>query len=126
MPTSPRKDARDHPVAPLNWHSKPGEWSRKLAEVLNGVMQGRTNNRGTISLTVTGSTTPLIDPRIDVNSVITLMAVNESARNLLPNIPSLTEGSCVLHHSPASLSSSASSTTSGGRGIPVYNYVVWS
>jgi len=126
VPTSPRKDARTHPTAPLTWSAKPVEWSRKLAEVVNGVMQGRTNNRGSISLTVTGSSTPLIDARIDVNSVITLMASNESARNLLPNITSLTEGACVLHHSPASLSSSASSTTAGGRGIPIYSYVVWS
>ena len=88
-------------------------------------MNGSTNNHGTITLSVTGSATPLIDNLIDTGSTITLMAVNEAARNLLPNITSLTIGSCVLHHSPASLSSSASVTTGGGA-VPIYNYVVWS
>lgn len=124
-PTSPRQDAREHPIAPLSWAFSVTEWCRKLAETINEVQRGRTNNRGTITLTVTGTVTPLPDVNIDVNSVITLMASNEAARNLLPNITSLTEGACVLHHSPASLSSSVSVTVGGGA-VPIYDYVVWS
>lgn len=124
-PTSPRDDARTHPTAPLNWHSKPIEWSRKLAEVVNGLLQGQSNNRGSLTLTVTGSATPLIDPRIDVNSVIHFMPANEAARDRNLYVTSLTEGACTVNHIPASLSSSVSVTT-GSKAVPIYNYTVWS
>ena len=124
-PTNPADDARIHPVAPLNWLGNLAEWARKSSEVINGIMQGRTNNRGTVTLTVTGTATPLLDPLIGADSVVSLQAVNEAARNLLPNVTSFTDGACVLHHSPASLSSSVSTTT-GTKAVPIYDYVVWS
>ena len=118
-PTSPRDSKRWHDPAPLSW-SNPVEWSRKLAEVANGIMQGRTNNRGTITLSVSQAggaviKTPIVDSRIGGSSVLNFMATTASARSQgAVWISSLTDGGCWINHI---------STDSADA---IFDYVVWS
>jgi len=53
---------------------------RAVAEILNGVMNGKTNNTGTITLN-TGNltTTELIDERISVDTKIVLIPFSDVA-----------------------------------------------
>jgi len=47
---------------------------RATAEVVNNIMDGKTNNTGTVSLSTGGATsTTLTDARIGIDSVITLV-----------------------------------------------------
>ena len=53
---------------------------RAVAEIVNGIMNGKTNNTGSISLATGGATTTTInDSRIGVDSVITLTPVSMTA-----------------------------------------------
>lgn len=119
-PTSPRASARAHDVAPVNWISRPNEWMRKLAEVTNGVMRGETNNRGTITLSVSQAggaitKTPLLDDKIDVTSVVLFMAKSASARSQgAVWVSSLTKGQCTINH------------ISTDSADVIFDYVVWS
>jgi len=118
--SSPRATKRWHDPAPLNWHGKPPEWSRKNAEVINGVMQGRTNNRGTITLSVSQAggavtATPIVDPRIGIDSVLAFMPTNLNASTVTGlYVTSLSTGRCVLNH-PSQDSTAA-----------IFDYVVFS
>ena len=52
--------------------SNPLEFAQKVALVVNGIMQGRTNNYGTVTLTANAATTTvtLAEGRLSANSVI--------------------------------------------------------
>jgi hypothetical protein len=51
---------------------------RAVAEILNGVMDGKTNNTGSVTLATGGaSTTTITDARIGANSVILLMPTDD-------------------------------------------------
>ena len=53
---------------------------RAVAEIVNGIMDGKTNNTGTISLATSGATTTTItDARIGVDSVVELTPVSMTA-----------------------------------------------
>ena len=55
-----------------------GSDERGVAEVVNGIMNGKTNNTGTVTLATGGaSTTTITDARIGVNSVILLSATDD-------------------------------------------------
>jgi len=118
-PTSPRDSKRWHDPAPVSWGNA-REWSRKLAEVANGIMQGRTNNRGTITLSVSQAggavtQTPIVDPRIGTDSVLNFMATTASARSQgAVWISSLTDGGCTINH------------ISTDSADVIFDYVVWS
>lgn len=59
---------------------------RSVAEVVNGIMNGKTNNTGSITLaTGNATTTTITDARIGVDSVILLMPTDDvSASNYFP------------------------------------------
>jgi len=59
---------------------------RNVAEVVNGIMNGKTNNTGSITLATGGaSTTTITDARIGVDSIILLMATDDvSATSYYP------------------------------------------
>ena len=59
---------------------------RGVAEVVNGIMNGKTNNTGSVTLATGGATTTTItDARIGVDSVILLMPTDDiSASNYFP------------------------------------------
>ena len=55
-----------------------GADQRGVAEVVNGIMNGKTNNVGSVTLATGGaSTTTITDARIGVDSVILLMATDD-------------------------------------------------
>lgn len=55
-----------------------GADQRGVAEIVNGIMNGKTNNTGSVTLATGGaSTTTITDARIGVDSVILLMATDD-------------------------------------------------
>ena len=55
-----------------------GADQRGVAEVVNGIMNGKTNNTGSVTLATGGaSTTTITDARIGADSVILLMATDD-------------------------------------------------
>lgn len=52
---------------------------RQVAEVVRGVMDGKTNNTGSITLTQSATSTTLNDRRIGADSVILFMPLNDKA-----------------------------------------------
>jgi hypothetical protein len=59
----------------------PIEWLRKTVPVVKGIMQGRTNNYGTVTLTanVASTTVTLSKDRLSIYSVITFMPTTANA-----------------------------------------------
>jgi len=76
--TSPRLNSQQFDTPPLDWPN-PDEHRRKLAEVLTGVMDGKINATGTVTLTASTSTTTLTDERIGTGSIILFMPTTENA-----------------------------------------------
>jgi hypothetical protein len=65
----------------LNWQ---GGSPREISEVVNNLVEGKSNNTGDITLAASGATTTTInDERIGYNSVILLMATTASAANAI-------------------------------------------
>ena len=63
----------------LNWQ---GGSPREISEVVNNLVEGKSNNTGEITLATSGATTTTInDERIGYNSVVLLMATTASAAN---------------------------------------------
>ena len=59
-----------------------GQDQRGVAEVVNGIMNGKTNNTGTITLnTGNATTTSLVDERISVDTKIVLIPFSDAAEN---------------------------------------------
>jgi hypothetical protein len=56
---------------------------RAVAEVVRGIMDGKTNNTGEISLNQGATSTTLTDRRIGPNSVILFMPLNDNAADEL-------------------------------------------
>ena len=52
---------------------------RQTAEVVRGIMDGKTNNTGEITLNQSSTTTTLNDRRIGANTVILFSPINEKA-----------------------------------------------
>ena len=56
--------------------------SRAVAEILNGVMDGKTNNTGTITLNTShATTTSLVDERISIDTKIVLIPFSDAAES---------------------------------------------
>jgi hypothetical protein len=57
-----------------------GSDQRGVAEIVNGIMNGKTNNTGTITLnTGNSTTTELIDERISIDTKIVLIPFSDAA-----------------------------------------------
>jgi hypothetical protein len=56
---------------------------RQTAEIIRGIMDGKTNNTGEITLTQSSTTTTLNDRRIGGDSVILFMPLNDKAADEL-------------------------------------------
>jgi hypothetical protein len=70
---------------------------RSISEVVNGLMQGRSNNTGQVELT-TGTSTTLTDSRITEDSVIVLTPTSSSATSSAAYVSSRTGGQAVIGH----------------------------
>ena len=66
------------PTAPRKWFNVEEQVSR-IADVVNQILKGKTNNTGTVTLTVSAATTILTDPRIGTDSVFLFMPTTANA-----------------------------------------------
>jgi hypothetical protein len=72
---------------------------RQVAEVVRGLMDGKSNNTGTVNLAVGGATTTTLnDPRIGYDSVILLSPVTVGASGYAYYISANTKGSATITH----------------------------
>lgn len=76
---SPRAGQTGYPVPPIDWPGETELWIRKIAESVRGIMNGKINATGTVTLTVSSTTTVISDLRIGPNSVIVPMATTANA-----------------------------------------------
>lgn len=66
------------PSVPRKWFDVSDHLTR-LADAINAVLQGKTNNTGTVTLTANQATTTLNDMKIGINSVISFMPTTANA-----------------------------------------------
>lgn len=71
---------------------------RDTAIVIRNLMDGKANNRGTVTLTVSSATTTLTDDRIGPESQIDLMPLDANAASENWWISGRTEGSATINH----------------------------
>ncbi len=118
--TSPRQSSRDFRVAPPAFYGdleamlargeinralqEIVEWIRLTVETVNGLMDGRHNGHGTVTLTESSATTTLLDRRISANTKIHLeeihanAATERGAGGLYLTYPNVTKGQAVINH----------------------------
>ena len=75
---------------------------RQVAEIVNNLVEGKSNNSGTITLAAGSATTTTIsDERIGYNSIILLMPTTANAASSLTNVyvSARSQGSATLTHS---------------------------
>jgi hypothetical protein len=73
---------------------------RSVAEIVNNLVEGKSNNTGDFSTTTTSTSTTLYDERIGYNSVILFTPMNDKAAAEMAKlyINSLHKGYAVIHH----------------------------
>jgi len=81
----------------------PATGDRDLRAILAGVMDGKTNNTGTITLSASATTTTLDDPRIGAGSVILFMATTANAKTAAAGlyVSARDSGTATLTHASA-------------------------
>jgi hypothetical protein len=76
--------------------------ARAVAEIVNGIMNGKTNNTGTITLNQGATSTTLTDARTSANSVILFMPLNDHAADELAHghmyVSARNKGSATITH----------------------------
>jgi hypothetical protein len=78
-----------------------GADNRAVAEVVRGIMDGKTNNTGSVTLAVGGATTTTInDERIGYGSIILFTPLSSTAASSLSGlyISNRTQGSATITH----------------------------
>lgn len=79
-----------------------GGTPREISEVVNNLVEGKSNNTGTVTLAVSSATTTtLYDERIGYDSVIVFMPTTANAASAMTNlyVSAKTQGSATLTHS---------------------------
>ena len=79
-----------------------GSEPRAISEVVNNLVEGKSNNTGIITLAASSATTTIIyDERIGYNSIILLMPTTANAASSLTNVyvSAKTNGNATLTHS---------------------------
>ena len=73
---------------------------RSVAEIVNNLVEGKSNNTGDFSTTITSTSTTLYDERIGFNSVILFMPLDLNSAAELKDIyfTNFAQGSCVVNH----------------------------
>lgn len=76
------------------------QFRRQVANVLNNVLSGKTNNTSSFTVAANAATTTLTNSRIGANSVILLMPTTANAAAALANVyfTGFLEGSCTVNH----------------------------
>jgi hypothetical protein len=79
-----------------------GADNRAVSDVVRGIMDGKTNNTGTVTLTTTGITmTTINNERIGFDSIILLTPLTANAASTLSTtyISNRTQGTATITHS---------------------------
>lgn len=88
------------PVPPVDYSTNIPEWCRKIARSVIGLMDGKHNATGSVTLTANAATTTLSDRRLTATSVVTFMPKTANAAGALGGlyVTGRTNGSCTLNH----------------------------
>jgi hypothetical protein len=79
--------------------------ARAVAEVVNGIMNGKTNNHGTVTLATGGATTTTItDERIGYGSKIMLEPTSSASSTITRYISAKGKGTATITHAANSTS----------------------
>jgi hypothetical protein len=81
----------------LNWQ---GGTPREVSEVVNNLVEGKSNNTGDFTTTQSSTTSTIYDERIGYNSVILFTPMNDKAASEMASlyVQTLNKGSAVIHH----------------------------
>lgn len=71
--------------------------ARQVAEVVRGLMDGKSNNTGTVTL-ASGTSTTLTDARVGSGSTILLTPLTATAAALVPYVSARASGTATLTH----------------------------
>ena len=74
--------------------------ARSVAEIVNNLVEGKSNNTGSFSTTTLTTSATLSDERIGFNSVILFMPIDNNSAAELVSIyfDTFAQGSCVVHY----------------------------
>ena len=77
-----------------------GATPREISEVVNGIMNGKTNNTGDFTTTQSSTTSTIYDERIGYDSVILFTPMNDKAASEMNSlyVQTLNKGSAIIHH----------------------------
>jgi hypothetical protein len=75
-----------------------GSNPRDVAEVVNNLAAGKSNNTGNVTLTASSTTTTLNDERLGFDSVVLLSPLTANAAAQNPYISTKAKGSVVITH----------------------------
>ena len=77
-----------------------GSEPRDISTVVNGLIEGKSNNTGEFVTATSTTTTTLTDERIGFNSVIAFMPLDHNSSQELKDIyfDTFAQGSCTVHH----------------------------
>lgn len=99
--TSPRSSAVSYPPAPRDWPDWRG-WLTQIADVINGLQDGKTNACFTQSLTANAASTTVSNARIRAGSALILVPTTANAAAAIATTyqtyPNITDGQAVLTH----------------------------
>lgn len=90
------------PLIPTRWADE-RDHRERAARAINQILQGKTNNTGSVTLTANATTTTITDVRIGNNTVVLLQPTTANAAGALattyPGTP--VDGSVVINHANA-------------------------
>lgn len=77
-----------------------GSTPREISEVVNNLIEGKSNNTGNFTTTQSTTTSTIIDERIGYESVILFTPMNDKAAAEMASvyISALNKGSATIHH----------------------------
>ena len=77
-----------------------GSEPRDISTVVNGLIEGKSNNTGEFVTATSTTTTTLTDERIGFNSVIVFMPLDHNSSQELKDVyfDNFAQGSCTVYH----------------------------
>lgn len=86
-------------------HQYNRQYSTEQTDAINRIMDGKTNNRGNVTLSTGGTTTTVNDTRATIHSVILLMPTSAAAASALGTlyVSGRTNGNFTLTHAVSAM-----------------------
>ena len=77
-----------------------GAEPRSISEVVNNLVEGKSNNTGDFTTTQSSTTSTIYDERIGYNSVILFTPMNDRGASEMASlyVQTLNKGSAIIHH----------------------------